>query len=102
MIYWLGLIMFLVVQMAEGLVPEISQYDGINSQLPHQGMRVLLTAEKAACPPCGHVYGCMAVVFVTIHYTQLFLFSLNAFRLYSSKESFQLSVKTSQGNHNYH
>lgn len=40
MIFWLGLITILVVQLAEVLVWVISQYDGMNSQLLHKGMRV--------------------------------------------------------------
>lgn len=65
MVYWPGLMMFLVAQMAEVLVEEIFQYNGINSQLPwcegssHWGEDIM--------PPMRHVYRCVSVVFVTIH-----------------------------------
>lgn len=55
--------MYLVVQMAEVLVWVISQYDGINSQLLHQGMRVLLTGKMTACSPSRRAYRCVPVVF---------------------------------------
>lgn len=51
MIYWLGLITFLVAQMAEILVWAISQHDKINSQLPYQNMRGLFLGKRlhSAC-----------------------------------------------------
>lgn len=71
MIYCLGLIMFPVVQMAEVLLWVISQYDGINSQLLRQGMRVILTGKMTACSP---TQACLFCVFL-LHlwpYTQFF------------------------------
>lgn len=64
--------MFLLAQMAEVLVGGISQYDGINFQLLHQGTRVLLTGEKTARPPCDMLTGA-SVVFVTVHTVLLLL-----------------------------
>lgn len=49
--------MFLVAQMAEVFIGGISQYDEINSQLPHQGVRVLLTGEKTMPP----IWTCLQV-----------------------------------------
>lgn len=48
--------MFLVAQMSEVLIWTIFQYDGLISQLPHQGMRDLLPGKKKAQCLCGCVY----------------------------------------------
>lgn len=86
MIYWLGLITFLVAQMAEILVWAISQHDRINSQLPYQNMRGLFLGKRLH----RHIYGGVSVVFLTIH-TVLPLFSTCCVLL--RKVSSQLSVQ---------
>lgn len=92
MIYWLGLIMFLVAQMSEVLIWAIFQYDGLISQLPHQGMRDLLPGKKKAQCFCGCVMRA-PVLFPTIQTIPLFSKSFQT--VFSERKLLVISQRTS-------